>query len=516
MKVAQDAVFAFLADPATHSVAIGVKRIDTHGAVVFLAGRNVYKVKRAVCYPYMDFSTLTGRKAACDAELAVNREYAPDIYIDVVPITKESNRLYIGGPGEVVEWAVHMRRFDEEATLDRLADRGLITAEVVERIAQVVAEAHRKAPLRSGAPAAIALHNVMMESLDELALRTAIFPKEIVQPLRAALLATYQKNEMLLFRRALNGKVRRCHGDLHLRNIVLQNNIPMLFDAIEFDESIATVDVLYDLAFLIMDMCERGLRAHACKLLNHYLWLSDDESGEIEGLALLPQFLSLRAVIRAKVLAAQADFVAEGSALQAEARKYAKAALQFLVPAGRRLLAVGGVSGTGKSVLAGALAPHFGSSPGALHLRSDIERKRALGSSQNVRLAQGSYSPTVSARVYDRLRELAATALRANRTVIVDATFLKESERKEIERIGARMGILFQGLWLEAPLDKLQRRVRDRRNDVSDATVEVVDAQVAEDPGAITWLRVDASESIDMTLSHALGALKGGQPADHL
>ena len=491
MRDSQNAVFSFLADPTTHRIASVIKRIDTHGAVVFLAESNAYKVKRAVRYTYMDFSTLTKRKAACEAEIAINREYAPDVYLAAVPITRDKYGFHINGPGDVVEWAVHMRRFNEEATLDRLADKGLIDAKLIDRIAQVVSDVHRKAPLRSGAPAAMALHNVLMESLDELVLRKSIFPAELVQSLRAGLLKAYGQNEMLLFRRALNGKVRRCHGDLHLRNIVLLDNRPVLFDAIEFDESFAAIDILYDLAFLIMDLCERSLHAYACQLLNRYLWLSSDETNEIEGLALLPLFLSLRATIRAKILATQADLATDGTPLRAEARKYAAAALRFLIPAGRRLVAIGGLSGTGKSVLATALAPNFGVVPGALHLRSDIERKKAAGYSEFVRLVPDAYSPTESARVYGRLRELAAAALRAGRSVIVDATFLKEGERKEIERIAARMSAPFLGLWLEAPIDILRNRIRERSCDASDATVEVVEAQATQDIGTNTWRRIN-------------------------
>lgn len=508
MKESQNAVFSFLADPATHGIASVIKRIDTHGAVVFLAGRNAYKIKRAVRYPYMDFSTLVKRKAACEAEVAINREYAPDIYLAAVPITRDKNELHIDGTGSIVEWAVHMRRFDEDATLDRIADKGLLDPMLIDQLAQVVSDMHQKAPARRGAPAAIALHNVLTESLDELALRKAIFPAEIVQPLRADLLKAYRQNEMLLFQRALNGKVRRCHGDLHLRNIVLQDKNPVLFDAIEFDESIATVDTLYDLAFLLMDLCERGLGAQACRLLNRYLWLSNDEADEIEGLALLPLFLSLRAIIRAKVVTTQADLAADGDQLRAEARKYAEAALRFLAPVGRRLVAIGGLSGAGKSVLATALAPHFGAVPGALHLRSDIERKKAAGYSEFVRLVPDAYSPAASARVYSRLRELAAAALRAGRNVIVDATFLQQEQRVELERIAARTGARFQGLWLEAPLDVLRDRIRERRHDASDATVEVVETQTTQATGAITWQRIDASQPVDVTVTRSLGVLE--------
>lgn len=512
MSVGQDAVFAFLADPATHRIASPIKRIDTHGAVVFLAGKDAYKVKRAIRYPYMDFSTLTKRKAVCEAEVAINREFAPDIYLGALPITSDQCGLHINGPGDAVEWVVHMRRFNEDATLDRLAERCDLKAAVIDEVALVVSEIHRKAPLRSGAPAAIAIHNVMKESLDELELRKAIFPAEIVQPLRAALFRAYRQNEMLLFRRALNGKVRRCHGDLHLRNIVLQDDTPVLFDAIEFDESLASIDMLYDLAFLIMDLCERGMHDLGCRLLNRYLWLSDDELEEVEGLALLPLFLSLRATIRAKVLAAQADLAGDGVLLRVEALKYAKAALRLLAPTGRRLLAIGGLSGTGKSVLASALAAHFGPEPGALHLRSDIERKKAQGHSEYVRLVADAYGPPVSARVYSRLRELALAGLRAGRSVIVDATFLNASERKEIERTVADKGIDFQGIWLAAPIDVLKQRIADRRCDASDATVEVVQTQAEQATSNITWHRVDASQQVDVVLRDTLNVLKMSSP----
>lgn len=512
MEESQSAVFSFLADPATHGAAAAVKRIDTHSAVVFLAGSNAYKIKRAIRYPYMDFSTLDKRKAACDAEIAVNRAYAPDIYLAVLPITRDKKGFHIGEPGAVVEWAVHMRRFNEEATLDRLVDKGMIDGRLIDHLAQVVSDMHRAAPLRSGAPAATALHDVLKESLDELTLRKAVFPAEIVHPLRAALLNTYQQSEMLLFHRAATGKVRRCHGDLHLRNILLQDNIPILFDAIEFDDTIASIDILYDLAFLVMDLLERGLRGHACRLLNRYLWLSGDEIEEIEGLALLPLFLSLRAIVRAKVLATQAEFALDGGPFHVEARKYAEAALQFLASGDRELLAIGGLSGSGKSVLATALAPYFCPVPGAVHLRSDMERKKAAGYSEHARLAPDAYSPLISGRVYNRLRRFTTAALRAGRSVIVDATFLNERERNEIERVAAHMGVFFQGLWLDASIETLRLRVRQRNNDASDATVEVVDAQAAQDIGAVTWKRVDASGQIDGVVARALDALGKAAP----
>ena len=255
----QGAVFAFLGDPATHGLSEPVKRIDTHGAAVFLAGADVYKVKRAVQFSYMDFSTLAKRRAACEAEMAVNRPNAPALYLGVLPITRTGDRLHLGGDGEVVEWAVHLRRFDENATLDHVAARGPLGAALVSELAQAIVAAHRRAPRRDGGMATIPLQRALRETTDELGEDADIFAASSIERLRSSLPAAFARAEPLLRGRGASGEVRRCHGDLHLRNIVLVDGRPVLFDAIEFDESIATIDILYDLAFLIMDLCERGL-----------------------------------------------------------------------------------------------------------------------------------------------------------------------------------------------------------------------------------------------------------------
>lgn len=507
MDDSQDAVFSFLAAPTTHNCTTSVRRIDTHGAVVFLADGQAYKIKRAVRYPFMDFSTLGKRKAACDAEIAVNRLFAPNIYLGSIPITRNEGGLHIDGPGDIVEWAIHMRRFDEEATLDRIADKGAIDMELIDQLARVVSEAHHMAPVRSDAQATIALRNVLNESLDELTIRKDVFPWEATQTLRAALLKEYQQNEPVLIQREMDGKVRRCHGDLHLRNIVLMDKIPVLFDAIEFDEAIACIDTLYDLAFLVMDLVERGLRDHACRLLNRYLWLARDELQEIEGLALFPLFLSLRGVIRAKILAIQSDLSADRASLREQARRYVEAALRFTAEVAPRIVAIGGLSGTGKSVLAASLAPRFGRSPGAMHLRSDIERKKVAGYSEDERLPPETYTRASAARVYRLLGKLAAAAVSAGRSVIVDATFLDEAQREEIEAIATRIGIPFRGIWLEAPTDVLRNRVRNRRGDASDATIGVVEAQAMKCLGRIAWQRIDASQAMDAVAANVLGVL---------
>lgn len=500
----QNAVFAFLGDPATYGLSEPIKRIDTHGAVVFLAGDDAYKVKRAVRFSYMDFSTLEKRKAACEAEIAVNRDTAPSLYLETIPVTRDAHGFHLGGDGEPVEWAVHLRRFDEEATFDCLADKGPFDAALLAKLAGAVSAAHRQAPIRDGDAATAALRSALVTTADELREEADIFAPADTDAFRARLIAAFDQGLPLLLRRGRAGKVRRCHGDLHLRNIVLIDGAPVLFDAIEFNETFAVTDILYDLAFLIMDLWHRGLAANANLLLNRYLWASKDERSEIEGLALMPLFLSLRAAIRAKVIATLSKLTPEKTGLRDEARSYLKAARCFLDPVKPCLVAVGGLSGTGKSLLSAALAPSIGAAPGALHLRSDIERKNLFGIAETERLPAEAYRSEISDQVYERLQQLAETGLKAGRSVILDATYTKSAGRKALADLAHAAGVHFMGFWLDAPLDLLTKRVNERRGDASDATADVVTGQAQEDLGEMTWQRLDASQSPAVLAAEAL------------
>jgi uncharacterized protein len=509
-RISQEEVFAFLADPATHGLREPVRRIDTHGASVFLAGKDVYKVKRAVRFPFMDFSSLEKRRLFCERELAVNQVNAPGLYLGVIPITREDGRLKFGGC-DVVEWAVHLHRFDENRTLDRLAERGELDSEIIARLADAAAQSHRRAEIAASAQALLALKRQLEETLTELESAPDIFGRHKTFELRNALIQAFAKNESLLKERESQGQVRRCHGDLHLRNIALIDNEPVLFDAIEFDESIATSDVLYDLAFLLMDLWTRGLTGYANLLFNRYLWHCDDLEIQIKGLSALPLFLSLRAAIRAKVAILQPG-AAGGEAL--DARRYFEAARAFLAPARRDLVAIGGLSGTGKSSLAAVLAASIGRAPGAVILRSDIERKRLCGANEFFRLPPEAYVPQATARVYERLRDLAAAALSAGQSALLDAVHLRPEERREAEMIALQNHARFTGLWLEAPLGTLEERVTERAKDASDATPEIVAAQANLPQGAMAWHRIDGSGSLDATAAPALAAILEGFGTD--
>lgn len=497
----QAAVLAFLARPDTYPQDAPVTRIDTHAASVFLCGPDAYKVKRAVRYPFLDFSTLQKRQAACAAELAVNRENAPGLYLGLVPVTRGPEGLALGGKGEVVEWTVHLARFDETQTLDRLAGEGF-SEPLLAALATRILECHARAPVHREPDVTQAFAREARSTLDDLRQGGTILPPERIAAYADAALAALAAAAPLMEARRAAGCVRRCHGDLHLRNIVLLDGAPVLFDAIEFNEALATCDTLYDLAFLLMDLLHRGLQREACLLLNRLLWAVPKVERELEGLELLPLFLSLRAAIRSKVALDLARL--GGAGAEAEANAYFATAERLLAVGGPpRLLAVGGLSGTGKSTLAARLAPGFGAAPGAVHLRSDIERKRLLGYGELERLPPEAYAAEVTERTYARLRDLAARALAAGRCVVVDAVHARPEERTAIAAVAQSHGAPFTGLWLEAPADLLRTRVAARRNDASDATPEVVDRQGGYDVGEIDWMKLDARLPLEVIARQA-------------
>lgn len=507
----QSGVLSFLADPSTYGLDEPVIRIDTHSAAVFLAGEHVYKVKRAVHFPFMDFSTLEKRRAACESEIAVNKGNAPEIYLGAVPISRENHQLKLGSGSKIVEWAVHLRRFDENRTLDRLAARGELDLKLVEQLAGTVAASHRRAPIIRNMDAPASLRAQIEETMASLEGAPDAFPAREAADLKRRMLEAFERTRPILQRREASGEVRRCHGDLHLRNIAMINDKPVLFDALEFDERLATCDILYDLAFLLMDLWTRGLKIEANLLMNRYFASFDEIDRQLEALAALPLFLSLRAAIRAKVTNLEPSKTA---GTIAAARALFAAACAFFEPQPLQLVAIGGLSGTGKSSLARKIAPFIGRPPGAVHLRSDIERKRLLHAGEFETLPQQAYRPEISAITYQRSRDLAATALAAGQSVVLDAAHRKFDERAGADDVGKSGGARFTGLWLEAPTDVRLARVSRRKNDASDAGREIAAAQEQEAPGAIDWLRLDASQPIEPLVDQALAAIHAHERAE--
>jgi uncharacterized protein len=508
---AQAEVFAFLSDAATHGGA-PVKRIDTHAASVFLAGSHALKIKRAVKLPFLDFSTLEKRKTACDAELEVNVAFAPALYRRVLPITRKADgTLALDGDGDIVEWAVELVRFDETQTLEHLADAGRIDAALADALGRAVAQAHAAARPVSGFGFADVLGGIVARDQSELADFTNLFAAEEVAELAERTPNAMTRVRPLLLAREQEGLVRRCPGDLHLGNIVLIDDKPVLFDALEFDERIATVDMLHDLAFLLMDLIARGLRPAANIVLNRYLAESRRPS-DLDALAALPLFMSIRAAVRAKVGAERLRFAHNKKAAEQSARDYLALALDLLASPAARLIAIGGLSGTGKSALARALAPEVGAAPGAVILRSDIERKALLGVAETARLPLAAYAPDVTERVYAALTDQACRVLTAGHSVIVDAVFAHAEERETIE--AAAGGAPFSGLFLTADVSTRVARVGGRTGDASDADAAVARAQERYELGVMLWCQVDASGAPDETLAHALAAMRPDHSAD--
>jgi hypothetical protein len=503
---AQDEVLAFLADSAAHD-SRAVKRIDTHAATVFLAGDRVFKVKRAVKFPFLDYSTLAKRKAACEAEIEVNRPYAPEIYRGVVAITRDaSGRLAIGGDGEPVEYAVEMVRFDEGGTLDHMADK--IDEALADALGRAVAAAHARTKPVDPEPWIAAVGSYIDEHVEAFRDYPDIFPGAEVEGLARASRLHYERIVPLLRERGRRGLVRHIHGDLHLGNIVLIDGKPVLFDAIEFSPIIASGDVLYDLAFLLMDLLERGLAIAANITLNRYL-AQTRRIEDFDALAALPFYLSMRAAIRAKVTAARLEQTEQSKhePIARSAKAYFDFAQRAISPPDPTFIAVGGLSGTGKSLLARALAPRIAPMPGAVIVRSDVERKAMFGAGETDKLPAEAYTAEVTARVYATLADNAHRAIAASHSVIVDAVFARPQERKAMADAAKSINTTLRGLFLTADLRTRIARVGTRANDASDADESVARAQEDFELGVVAWTEIDASDTPGETLKRARAAL---------
>lgn len=513
--IAQQDVLAFLADPAAYGGGVEkVRRIDTHAASVFLAGDRALKIKRAVRFPFLDFSTLEKRKRACEAEIEVNRRLAPELYRGVVAITRANDGgLAIGGDGdgEPVEWAVDMVRFDENRTLDHMANE--INDDLADALGRAVVAAHDKAPVVDAEPWIKALGSYIDEHVEAFAEQREIFPAAEVEVLAAKSRAHYQRIVPLLRERGRRGLIRRIHGDLHLGNIVLIDGEPVLFDAIEFSAIIGSGDVLYDLAFLLMDLLERQLPQAANIVLNRYLAethrIGDLDNEDLDALTTLPFFLSMRAAIRAKVTAARLERAeaAERENIANSAQAYFGFAQRAIMPPSPKFIAVGGLSGTGKTLLARALAPYIAPMPGAVIVRSDVERKTLFGAGETEKLPEAAYTPDVNARVYTAIADKARRIVAAGHSAIVDAVFAQPPERDAVAAAAKAANVPLQGLFLTADLATRIARVGGRTNDASDAGAAVAQAQEDYDLGALEWPKIDAAGTVVETLVRARAAL---------
>lgn len=503
-------LIAFLTNPASYATPVDrIEIIETHAARVILAGHQALKIKKRIRLPFLDFSTLSQRREALERELELNWEHAPEIYLGLAAISRRPDGTLAFGDENPIEVALLMNRFDQTQLLAHIAGRGHLSSDIARELAGMAARYHHVLPPVAGLSGA----QIMRDTVNALAASLiADAPPEAevhAKEFAARSADELKRTGALLDARAEAGLVRRCHGDLHLGNIVLLEGRAVPFDALEFDERLATIDVLYDLAFLLMDLDVRGDRAAANAVLNAYVGLRPTGS-EIDGLAALPLFLATRAAVRALVSCESALQKPAGEDAEDTARavSYLTAANAYLASHKPLLIAIGGLSGTGKSLLAMTLAPLVGPVPGALILRTDVERKQMFDVSETERLSPEHYTEEISDKVYDRLYQKAVCALKAGHGVVFDGVSSKPVERENLETIALDNGAGFTGLWLEAPLETQIARVNARHGDASDADAAVVHAQSKQELGAMKWATIDAGRSPSETLSAAITVLQ--------
>lgn len=482
------------------------RQIDTHAASVFLQGDRAWKLKKPVRLGYLDFSTPARRHDALEAELRLNRRSAPALYIALHKIARDNaGGLLLDGPGDAIDWLLEMRRFPDDALLADVVEHGGLSDQVLVGLADDLVALHDASAISRDDPGAERFRTVAEGNARRLACYPTLFEPERVHRLTDRIAELIRRHAPLMDQRAARGRVRRGHGDLHLGNLAMIGGKAVAFDCLEFDEALATSDVLYDIAFLLMDLWTRGLGREANLVLNRYL---DRSPFDEDGFALLPLFMSARATIRAHVLATLAGQPGHAEAGD-RAAIYLEAAERLLDHRSTMLVAIGGLSGSGKSTVARAVAADIGCPPGARILRSDVLRKRSAGVAPETALDASTYTRSASEAVYAELLRLAAAGVAGGGAVIADAVFGLKSEKAAIAAVAAGAGCSFHGFWLDLDDDSRVERISSRGKDASDATATVALRQSADPAmGGHDWTRLAAARPIELIRRDLLGAIQ--------
>lgn len=481
-----------------------IERVETHISVLFLTGRYVYKLKKPVDFGFLDFTSLAARRFYCLEELRLNRRTAPQLYLDVVPIVSDGNTYRLGealgsnqsvtstkkaqitderleAGEQIVDYAVRMRQFDPAMQLDRLLEKGALPLSRMEQLAEQMASFHTLAEVAD--PSSVygefqTLLTPCLENFDSIqrdGKETALLLEQgtslndaLAQLLRWTRL-TADKLRTSFAERKTQQHVRECHGDLHLGNIALVDDVVTLFDCIEFSDRLRWIDTASDLAFTLMDLESREKPDYAAHLLNRYLEIG----GDFDLLKVLVFYKVYRAMVRAKVAGLQS----QTDALQ----RYIKLALKAIQPPAPRLYITFGFSGSGKTWGSRAIADRLG----LIHIRSDVERKRLAGLEQKSRagsdVGTGLYASGMTEKTYTRLAELAKLIVQSGFGVIVDATFLKETARRPFKELSKQLDVPFTVLAFTAETDQLEQNIISRshnQTDASDADLAVLHHQL--------------------------------------
>jgi uncharacterized protein len=483
MTLRQRQLVEALCDPARYPhAARRVRLVETHISWVLLAGRYAYKIKKALDLGFLDFTTLARRRFYCEEEIRLNRRLAPQLYLDVVAIGGSPQSPVLGDGGRALEYAVRMRRFAASKQMDRLLEHALVTPTHIDRLAATIARFHAGLPtapqdLTFGTP--MAIRAPARQNFDQLAPLLEPLDMDLLERLRAAIEGEYAACAPWMEQRRREGWVRECHGDLHLGNIVLIRDQPIPFDGIEFNPALRWIDVMNEVAFLVMDLLDRSRADLAFRFLNGYLELT----GDYAGVKLLRFYLAYRAMVRAKI---SAIFARQRDTRPAPAERamtachgYLALAVKCLAARRPALIITHGLPGCGKTTVAQAALERLQ----AIRIRSDVERKRLFGLTPLERsqsaIGDGIYSAEGTRRTYARLHQLARDLLAAGFPVVVDAAFLRQTEREQFRQLACEMGLPFVILDIRAAPAILRQRILQRMTrarDASEADLRVLQA----------------------------------------
>ena len=462
--------------------------IETHISWVILTGAYAYKIKKPVNLGFLDFSTLEKRRFFCEEELRLNRRLAPIFYLALVTISGSAEVPRLDGTGEPLEYAVKMKQFPQEALLSRQIRDGHVSSSHIDELARSIAEFHARIAIADpfsefGTPDLI--RHVVLDNFQQLpAEAIELISNQEIDRLMQWTTAEHAQCVKHFEKRKAEGFIRECHGDLHLGNIALVDKEIVIFDCIEFSERFRWIDVMSEVAFVVMDLIDRSASSLGWRLLNAYL----EQTGDYKGLHLLPYYMTYRAMVRAKVtgirLAQTRTEDSEHSELAEELNKYLALSTSLTKPPHPTLIITHGLSGSGKTTVSQALLESLG----AIRIRSDIERKRLLGLSQEERTKAQKialvYSKDSTEATYAQLKKLARSILQSGHSAIVDATFLKQTYRNTFAELAQDLGLPFFILDIRAPEAILRKRVEDRQRkgqDASEADISVLEQQLSQD-----------------------------------
>jgi aminoglycoside phosphotransferase family enzyme/predicted kinase len=490
-----------------------VSIIETHISWVLLTGRYAYKIKKPVNFGFLDFSTLEKRQFFCHEELRLNRRLAADLYLEVVPITGTPDQPKMGGAGEAIEYAVKMIQFPAGLTLSERAESGQLCPDDCDQITDIIADFHEtvdKASETSPYGGSECIKHWFVENFAHIRpLLVDDRQKQQLQAIQAWGDDEWHSKAGLMQLRKQQGHVRECHGDLHLSNMTLINGKVILFDCIEFNPKLRWIDVISEVAFLVIDLLHFGYDRFAYRLLNHYL----QRTGDYQGVALLRYYLVYRALVCAKISLlrrAQQATVSDQACLKYF--EYANLAERFIQVCQAVLIITHGYSGSGKSTIAAQLAEKIG----ALQIRSDIERKRLFGYQAQEHtdsgLDSGLYTQEAGRKTYQRLAECAKAVIAAGFSAIIDAAFLKTEQRDIFRQLAAEYGAQFFIVDFQASDEELSRRIRQRQNDASEATIDVLRHQQqsaqplsVEEQAYVITIDTERDNALDILLNYVDG-----------